>query len=254
MAKNVGIRLRQAGRIELTDANGLDLQPGQSIVVEGPKGIDLAKVIFDVDLQPERFPVGTPTRLAQRIASEEDMRKQTFFIAKEPEALHSCREKVLQHQLPMKVLLAEYTFDGSRLTFYFTAEGRVDFRMLVRDLAGTFRTRIELRQVGPRDETKLLGGLGRCGRPICCTAWLRDFTPVSMRMAKNQDLPLTDSRLAGICGRLMCCLAFENQAYAEAKHRPPCAVGGVCGRGLRHDDNSATDCPHIEECLTYPVR
>jgi cell fate regulator YaaT (PSP1 superfamily) len=140
---------------------------------------------------------------------------------KEVEAFNHCREKILQRSLPMRLVRAEYNFDGSRLTFYFTSEGRVDFRQLVRDLASTFHTRIELRQIGVRDQAKIMGGLGCCGRTVCCASFLSDFAPVSIKMAKDQDLPLNPMKISGVCGRLLCCLGYEDEAYCEARSRMP---------------------------------
>jgi len=250
MPNVVGVRFKRAGRIEYYDAGDLTLEVGDMVVAETQKGVDLARVVVSSE-QMLATDLQQPLPKIIRRATEEDLRQLRSFRAREPDALRRCREKVARHALPMKLLTAEYTFDGSRLTFYFSADGRVDFRELVRDLAGTFRTRIELRQVGPRDETKLMGGVGRCGRDICCTAWLKDFSPVSMKMAKNQDLPLTDSRLAGICGRLMCCLAYENAAYSQAKRRPPCTTGSPCSWGLTLDcPPSPASCPHYAECVS----
>jgi cell fate regulator YaaT (PSP1 superfamily) len=248
MPNLVGVRFRRAGRIEYFDAQDAQLRVDDLVVVETSKGVDLATVaISGEQLLASDF--DEPPRRVLRKATEEDLRKQASFQARESDALRRCRERVAAHDLPMKILLAEYTFDGSRLTFYFGADGRVDFRALVRDLAGAFRTRIELRQIGPRDETKLIGGLGRCGREICCISWLKDFSPVSMKMAKNQDLPLTDSRLAGICGRLMCCLAYENVAYSQARHRAPCTTGSRCSYGINFDNpENVTSCPRYAEC------
>lgn len=149
------------------------------------------------------------------------MHQMESFKNKEDDALRKCGEKVSQHGLPMKLVSAEYNFDGSRLTFYFTADGRVDFRELVKDLGSTFRTRIELRQIGVRDEAKILGGLGRCGRALCCSSFLGEFSPVSIRMAKDQELPLNPMKISGICGRLLCCLSYENDTYSAAKQRLP---------------------------------
>jgi len=250
MPNVVGVRFKRAGRIEYYDAGDLTLEVGDLVVAETQKGVDLARVVVSSE-QMLATDLQQPLWKITRRATEEDLRQLRSFRAREADSLRRCREKVARHALPMKLLTAEYTFDGSRLTFYFSADGRVDFRELVRDLAGTFRTRIELRQVGPRDETKLMGGVGRCGRDICCTAWLKDFSPVSMKMAKNQGLPLTDSRLAGICGRLMCCLAYENAAYSQAKHRPPCTTGSPCSWGLTLDClPSAASCPHYAECVS----
>lgn len=246
----VGLRFKRAGPIELYDRGDLELELNDCVVAETAKGVDLARVVvaprqvLATDDPPE------PLRKVIRKATQEDLRMLRSFRGRECDALKRCRQKVERHSLPMKLLGAEYTFDGSRLTFYFSADGRVDFRELVRDLAATFRTRIELRQIGPRDETKLIGGVGRCGRDLCCASWLRDFSPVSMKMAKNQDLPLTDTRLAGVCGRLMCCLAYENVAYSRAKHRPPCQAGSPCGWGVTPSGPpSPATCERYAECV-----
>jgi cell fate regulator YaaT (PSP1 superfamily) len=158
---------------------------------------------------------------ALRLASEEELRMMLSFKSKEKEALVQCAHHVKQHQLPMKLVEAEYTFDGSRLTFYFTADERVDFRALVRDLATTFRTRIELRQIGARDQAKLQGGVGICGKTLCCSSWISDFGVVSIKMAKEQDLPLNPSKISGVCGRLLCCLSYENDTYIQARQTMP---------------------------------
>jgi cell fate regulator YaaT (PSP1 superfamily) len=253
--KVVGVRFRRATRVDYCDAGELDPAVGDWVVIETAKGLDLAQVVISLQQLIAADRLREPTRRVIRLATELDQRQLSFFQSRESEALERCRDRIERHGLPMKLLLAEYSFDGSRLTFFFSAEGRVDFRDLVRDLASAFRTRIELRQVGPRDETKLLGGVARCGRCLCCSSWLRDFAPVSMKMAKNQDLPLNDSRLAGICGRLMCCLAYENVAYSQAKQRPPCTTGSACAWGLTLSSppNYAT-CPHFAACLGLPER
>jgi cell fate regulator YaaT (PSP1 superfamily) len=206
----VGVRFRRAGRIELADPGELVLDVADRVIVETAKGPDLATVVRAVE---QAVVEGRVLPRVLRRAAVQDVDLQISFRRRERDAAHRCRKEIEAHRLPMKLLRAEYAFDGSRLTFYFSADGRVDFRQLVRDLASAFRTRIELRQVGPRDETKLIGGCGRCGLNLCCSCWLKDFSPVSMKMAKNQDLPLTDNRLSGVCGRLMCCLAYENATY-----------------------------------------
>lgn len=251
----VGVRFRRATRVDFCDAGKLEPSAGDWVIVETAKGLDLAQVVITSRQLVATDRLREPARRIIRLATEHDLQQQSFFRSREPDALDSCRDKIERHELPMKLLLSEYSFDGSRLTFYFSAEGRVDFRNLVRDLASTFRTRIELRQVGPRDETKLLGGVARCGRSLCCSSWLRDFAPVSMKMAKNQDLPLTDTRLAGICGRLMCCLAYENVAYSQAKHRAPCTTGSPCAHGLTlNAPPSRQTCPHFADCVGLPER
>src|SRR5262249_39386981 len=162
----------------------------------------------------------------QRLAAEDDLRQMLAYKTKEKDVLRRCAARVEHHELPMKLVEAEYTYDGSRLTFYFTAEERVDFRALVRDLASQFHTRIELRQIGARDHAKLLGGVGVCGKTLCCSSWLTEFNVVSIKMAKEQDLPLHTAQISGICGRLMCCLAYENDDYIAAKQEMP-AIGEI---------------------------
>ena len=223
MGRILGIRFRRAGHIDYCDAGSLDLDVDDHVIVQTPKGVEMGRVVAAAGQFAAVEPPQPPLPIMRR-AGPEDLNRAAYFRSRESDALARCRERISRHGLPMKLLNAEYAFDGSRLTFHFCADGRVDFRDLVRDLASTFRTRIELRQVGPRDETKIVGGVARCGRDLCCASWLREFSPVSMRMAKNQDLPLTDSRLGGICGRLMCCLAYENAAYAHARDECPNAM------------------------------
>jgi cell fate regulator YaaT (PSP1 superfamily) len=162
-----------------------------------------------------------PLKPILRLASEDELRMMLSFKSKEKDALVKCAERVKEHALPMKLVEAEYTFDGSRLTFYFTAEERVDFRALVRDLAALFRTRIELRQIGARDQAKLQGGLGPCGKSLCCSSWIADFGVISIKMAKEQGLPLNPAKISGVCGRLLCCLSYENDNYIQAKQNMP---------------------------------
>ncbi len=162
-----------------------------------------------------------PLKPMLRLATEDDLRMMLSFKSKEKDALVQCAKQVAQHGLPMKLVEAEYTFDGSRLTFYFTADERVDFRALVRDLAATFRTRIELRQIGARDQAKLQGGLGPCGKTLCCSSWISDFGVISIKMAKEQGLPLNPAKISGVCGRLLCCLSYENENYIQAKQTMP---------------------------------
>src|SRR5579884_2164373 len=217
----VGIRFRPAGRIYYYDArNYPDLKTGQYVIVETPRGKEAARVVV-APRQIEASEMGETLKPVERLAEEDDLRLLLGFKAREREALRQCGVKVQQHQLPMKLVEAEYAFDGSRLTFYFVAEDRVDFRALVRDLAATFHTRIELRQIGARDHAKHLGGLGPCGKTLCCSSWLTDFGAVSIKMAKEQSLPLNPAKISGVCGRLMCCLAYENDQYIEAKQQMP---------------------------------
>ncbi len=220
MPEIVGVRFKRAGRIYYFDPTGLDLEIDEKVVVETARGSEIGfvaiapKQVVDSEIQE-------PLRPVTRKATPEDIRQMEVFKSKEAEALRKCGEKVAEHGLPMKLVGAEYNFDGSRLTFYFTADGRVDFRDLVKDLGATFRTRIELRQIGVRDEAKIRGGLGPCGRHLCCASFLGEFSPVSIRMAKDQDLPLNPMKISGVCGRLLCCLSYENETYCTAKLRMP---------------------------------
>ncbi|MBI3980099.1 MAG: stage 0 sporulation family protein [Chloroflexi bacterium] len=222
----VGVRFKRVGRVFYFDAGELDLQVNDFVICDTLKGLELGRVVVAPDQMIESELSGE-VRPVVRLAEARDLDLQDRYRQREVDALARCAQKVAAHGLPMKLLDAEYSFDGSRLTFYFAAEGRVDFRQLVRDLAGTFRTRIDLRQVGARDEAKLRGGIGPCGRPLCCATWLSNFEPVTMKMAKEQDLPLNPEKLAGICGRLRCCLAFEVGTYVECKRRLPQVGEGV---------------------------
>ena len=216
-----GIRFRPTGRIYYYDPAGFDLKTGQWVVVESSKGIECGRVV----IAPRQIAMsevnGDERKAVKRLASEDDLRQMLAYKSKEKDVLRRCSERVEHHSLPMKLVEAEYTFDGSRLTFYFTAEERVDFRALVRDLASLFHTRIELRQIGARDHAKLLGGVGVCGRTLCCSSWLTEFNVVSIKMAKEQGLPLNTAKISGVCGRLMCCLAYENDNYTAAKAEMP---------------------------------
>jgi len=216
----VGVRFRRAGRVYYFDPAGLPLNPEDLVVVETSRGTEIGQVVLGPK-QVVESELTEPLKPVLRQAEAKDLRQMEYFKSKERDVLAKCEEKVAQFNLPMKLISAEYSFDGSRLTFYFTAEGRVDFRELVRELAATFRTRIELRQIGARDAAKLMGGLGRCGRSLCCATFLSDFAPVSIKMAKDQDLPLNPMKISGICGRLLCCLGHENELYCEKKQKLP---------------------------------
>ncbi len=216
----VGIRFRPAGRIYYFDPQGASYTTGQYVIVETVRGIEAGRVVIAPKKIAEKD-LSDPLKPALRLASEEELRVMLSFKSKEKGALVQCAYHVKQHQLPMKLVEAEYTFDGSRLTFYFTADERVDFRALVRDLAATFRTRIELRQIGARDQAKLQGGVGICGKTLCCSSWIADFGVVSIKMAKEQDLPLNPAKISGVCGRLLCCLAYENDTYVQARQTMP---------------------------------
>jgi len=216
----IGIRFRPAGRIYYFDPAGQTFTNGQYAIVETARGVEAGRVVI-ASKKVAESDISDPLKPVLHLATEDELRMMLSFKSKEKEALTRCHERVLQHKLPMKLVEAEYNFDGSRLTFYFTADERVDFRALVRDLAATFRTRIELRQIGARDQAKLQGGVGPCGKTLCCSSWITDFGIVSIKMAKEQGLPLNPTKISGVCGRLMCCLAYENDNYIQAKEQMP---------------------------------
>ena len=215
-----GIRFRPAGRIYHFDPQDQTFATGQYVIVETTRGVEAGRVVIAAKKMVVSE-LSDPLKPILRLATEDELRMMLAFKAKEKEALVRCGERIVQHKLPMKLVEAEYTFDGSRLTFYFTAEERVDFRALVRDLAATFRTRIELRQIGARDQAKQQGGVGPCGKTLCCSSWITDFGVVSIKMAKEQGLPLNPSKISGVCGRLLCCLSYENDNYIQAKQQMP---------------------------------
>ena len=216
----VGVRFRTAGKVYYFSPAGYDVRRGTHVIVETARGVEYGTAVCD-PMEIEKKSMRSPIRQILRIADEEDLRQVVHNKIREKEALRVCRQKIREHNLDMKLIDAEYTFDGSRILFYFTAEGRVDFRDLVKDLAGIFRTRIELRQIGVRDETKILGGYGICGRPLCCHSYLSDFIPVSIKMAKEQNLSLNPTKISGVCGRLMCCLKNEEDTYEELNRLLP---------------------------------
>ena len=230
MTRIVGIRFKRAGRIYYFDPGQHRLQREDLVIVETSKGTELGKVVI-APTDVAESDITEPLKPVLRKATTEDTERLHSFRSREADALAKCKERVKHFGLPMKLIGAEYNFDGSRLVFTFTAEGRVDFRQLVRDLASIFRTRIELRQVGVRDEAKQLSGYGRCGRPLCCCAFLDDFTSVSIKMAKEQELPLNPMKISGLCGRLLCCLGYENKAYCELRQKLP-RVGERVGTPL----------------------
>ncbi len=221
MVNVVGVRFRPAGRIYYFDPAGHTLKTGTWVIVPTAKGTEAARVVV-APKQIEASELGSEgLKPVLRLATEDDLRQMLQYKAQEKAALVRCVEHVAVHSLPMKLAEADYAFDGSRLTFYFSAEQRVDFRALVRDLAATFHTRIELRQISAREHAKLLNGVGPCGKSLCCSSWLTDFGVVSIKMAKEQGLPLNPAKISGVCGRLMCCLAYENENYIEAKREMP---------------------------------
>jgi len=216
----VGVRFKDAGKIYYFDPNGHQLNAGSPVIVETVRGVEYGRVVVPPK-QVAEAEVVLPLKKVVRVANEEDQRKLEDNIKKSREALEICTEKAQKHGLDMKMVDAEYTFDNSKVIFYFTADGRIDFRNLVKDLAAIFKTRIELRQIGVRDEAKMLGGLGGCGRPLCCATFLNEFEPVSIRMAKEQNLSLNPTKISGVCGRLMCCLRYESDYYHEARNGLP---------------------------------
>ena len=223
MTKVIGVRFRQAGKIYFFSPGKLHVKQGDKVIVETARGVEFGSVVMGPkDVKDEE--ITQPLKSVIRIATEEDKRNEEKNREKEKEAFDICLEKIRKHELDMKLINAEYTFDGNKVLFYFTADGRIDFRELVKDLAAVFRTRIELRQIGVRDETKIRGGIGICGRPLCCHTYLSDFAPVSIKLAKEQNLSLNPTKISGVCGRLMCCLTNEEETYEELNSRLP-AIG-----------------------------
>ncbi len=220
MVKVVGVRFRNAGKIYYFDPGDLDIHDEDNVIVETARGTEFGTVSSDIMSVSEKEIV-TPLKQVIRIADKNDRKKHKENLAKKEKALNICQEKVDKHKLDMKLVDVEYTFDNSKVIFYFTADGRVDFRELVKDLAGVFKMRIELRQIGVRDVAKMLGGIGCCGKELCCASWLSDFHPVSIKMAKVQNLSLNPAKISGVCGRLMCCLKYENDVYNEMKKGMP---------------------------------
>ncbi len=220
MYQVVGVRFKKAGKIYYFDPELINIEKGQYVIVETARGIEYGQVVIGKKTVGDDDVV-LPLKKVIRVANDED----AVFVVKNKEdakeAFKVCNEKIEDHQLDMKLVDVEYTFDRNKIIFYFTADGRVDFRELVKDLAAVFRTRIELRQIGVRDEAKMLGGLGPCGRILCCSSFLGDFEPVSIKMAKDQNLSLNPTKISGLCGRLMCCLKFENDNYESGKEELP---------------------------------
>ena len=220
MVKVVGIRFRNAGKIYYFGPGELDLKAGMHAIVETARGVEIGTVITNPREVSEESVI-QPLKPVLRIATEADERQAEKNLEKEKEAFRICLEKIQKHELDMKLVEAEYTFDNNKLLFYFTADGRIDFRELVKDLAAVFRTRIELRQIGVRDETKIMGGYGICGRQLCCNTFLPEFAPVSIKMAKEQNLSLNPTKISGVCGRLMCCLKNEEETYEYLNSKLP---------------------------------
>lgn len=220
MTKVIGVRFRTAGKIYYFGPKDIEFKRSEHVIVETARGVEFGTVVLpNMDVDDEK--ITQPLKNVIRKATNDDIEREKRNREKEKDAYKICQEKILKHGLEMKLINAEYTFDNNKVLFYFTADGRVDFRELVKDLASVFRTRIELRQVGVRDETKILGGMGICGRPLCCHTYLSDFAPVSIKMAKEQSLSLNPAKISGICGRLMCCLQNESQVYEELNRKLP---------------------------------
>ena len=239
MAEVIGVRFKEVGKVYYFDPDNNKLKLNDTVIVETSRGVECGVVAIENKEVPDEEIVH-PLKKLIRKATKDDMRRLEENHRKEKEALKICEQKVAEHGLEMKLVDVEYTFDNSKILFYFTADGRVDFRALVKDLASIFRTRIELRQIGVRDESKMLGGLGVCGRPFCCSSFLGEFHPVSIKMAKEQGLSLSPTKISGTCGRLMCCLKYEQDAYTDLlKHTPK--VGAIVktplGRGLVVETN-----------------
>ncbi len=219
----VGVRFKHAGKIYYFDPDSLDIKQDDFVIVETARGLEFGQVVIGPrDLGLDQ--IIQPLKKVIRIATEEDIEKDRENKAMAERAFHICEEEIEKHKLEMRLIECEYTFDNNKVIFYFTAEGRIDFRDLVKDLAAIFRTRIELRQIGVRDQAKMVGGLGPCGRETCCSSFLGDFEPVSIKMAKDQNLSLNPTKISGLCGRLMCCLNYENGVYEELNGRMP-AIG-----------------------------
>jgi len=238
--KVVGVRFRKAGKVYYFDPLEFDIKQGSNVIVETARGVEFGYVVMGSRDMPEEK-ITQPLKPVLRPATEEDVKNQEANTAREKEAFKICLEKIRKHNLEMKLIDSEYTFDNNKLLFYFTADGRVDFRELVKDLASVFKTRIELRQIGVRDETKILGGIGVCGRALCCHTYLSEFIPVSIKMAKEQNLSLNPTKISGVCGRLMCCLKNEEEAYEELNSNLP-SVGEyvTTSDGLRGEVQSTS--------------
>ena len=220
MIKVIGVRFRKAGKVYFFDPAGMEIKTGDHVIVETARGIEFGHVVLG-NREVEDKKVVQPLKPVIRMATRADEEVERKNKEKEKEAFKICLEKIKKHDLQMKLIDAEYTFDNNKVLFYFTADGRIDFRELVKDLAAVFKTRIELRQIGVRDETKIMGGVGICGRALCCHSYLSEFIPVSIKMAKEQNLSLNPTKISGVCGRLMCCLKNEEETYEELNSKLP---------------------------------
>ena len=239
MVEIVGVRFKNVGKIYYFDPDGQAIAKGEHVIVETARGVEYGETVL-ANMEVEDNKITPPLKKVIRKASAEDENRCEENRKKEKQAFDVCVEKIRKHKLEMKLIDVEYTFDGNKILFYFTADGRIDFRELVKDLASVFRTRIELRQIGVRDEAKMLGGLGICGRGLCCATFLGEFEPVSIKMAKEQSLSLIPTKISGTCGRLMCCLKYEQAAYEDLLRRTPkpdAIVKTPTGRGTVVDSN-----------------
>ncbi|WP_027623575.1 PSP1 domain-containing protein [Clostridium lundense] len=250
MVKVVGVRFKKAGKIYYFAPGDLNINKGDSVIVETARGVEFGECVIGIKEIGEDEIV-SPLKSVIRRATEEDIQKHLENKNKQEEAFAICLEKIQQHNLQMKLIDVEYTFDNNKVIFYFTADGRVDFRELVKDLAAIFRTRIELRQIGVRDEAKMIGGLGPCGRAMCCSTYLGDFAPVSIKMAKEQNLSLNPTKISGICGRLMCCLNFEQETYEEIRKRLP-KVGSIIR--TEYGDGEVISNSAVKECVKAKIK
>ena len=264
MTEIIGVRFKSGGKQYYFDPKGIQVEPGQGVIVETAKGIEYGECLKG-NTMVEDEAVVAPLRPMLRVATEEDERTVARNREKEERAFHICQEKIAEHKLDMKLIDAEYTFDNNKVLFYFTADGRIDFRELVKDLAAVFKMRIELRQIGVRDETKILGGIGICGRVLCCNSFLSEFAPVSIKMAKEQNLSLNPTKISGVCGRLMCCLKNEEDTYEYLNSKLPnigesvTTIDGVRGEVqsvnvLRQKVKVLIDAGDEKELREYDVR
>ena len=230
----VGVRFKKAGKIYYFDPDNIDIKKEDNVILETARGVEFGQVVVG-SKEVQENEITAPLKKVMRLATEEDEIKNKENKIKQEQAFNICVDKIEKHKLNMKLVDVEYTFDNNKVIFYFTADGRVDFRDLVKDLASIFRTRIELRQIGVRDEAKMVGGIGPCGRTMCCSSFLGEFEPVSIKMAKEQRLSLNPAKISGICGRLMCCLKYEQDNYEESIKKLPCVgckVSTPCGNGV----------------------
>lgn len=242
MVEVIGVKFKEVGKVYYFAPKGIAFAKGQLVIVETARGVECGQVAIE-NREVEDSAIVSPLKEIIRLATKEDIRNMEINRGKEAEALKVCAKKIVEHELDMKLVDVEYTFDANKILFYYTADHRVDFRALVKDLAGFFRKRIEMRQIGVRDESKMIGGLGICGRPFCCASFLGDFQPVSIKMAKEQGLSLNPVKISGCCGRLMCCLKYEQDAYDYLLKITPkngAIVNTKEGRGLVRDTNLLT--------------